>query len=77
MPKLPRSERRTYTPRLDFDRPPITLTTTELLEGIPEHLWDTPQFSDGQTPRQKAQHVSEYSCGSCRTVLFDLKARLA
>lgn len=76
MPKTPRSER-FWKPPTNFDRPPLTLTTTELLEGIPEHLWDTPQFSDGETPRQKAQHVSEGNCGACRTVLFDLKARLA
>ena len=78
MPRLPRSERRTYTPRLDFDRPPVTNKPEDLLAGIPEHLWDVPTFDfyDGDTPRQAAKHAAENGCLECRRQLDQLKETL-
>lgn len=77
MPRLPRNERRHYTPRIDFDRPAVPRpreTVEELLHDIPQKLWDQPAF-DGQTPRQVAQHVHEgEGCPACRCWLDDLRA---
>lgn len=42
--------------------------------GIPETFWDIP-LSDGETPRQKAIHISTgEGCTNCWFALQDLKA---
>ena len=77
MPRLPRSERRTFTPRLDFERPAVERrreSVAELLHDIPENLWDQPAC-DGQTPRQVAQHIAEGAgCQGCRYWLDEIRA---
>ena len=72
----PRYTSRSWQPPTNFDQPPLQESATDLLAGIPESIWDEPQFAfyDGNTPRQLAEHAAG-GCLECRRQLDQLKER--
>lgn len=69
----PRYSKRSWRPETNFDRPQLKETAEEILEGIPESMWDVALF-DGETPRQIADHVRLSGCLGCRGRLDEIRA---
>ncbi len=71
----PRYSTRSWVPRTNFERPAIERwrPLDDLLDGIPEAVRDVP-LPDGDTPRQKAEHINTSGCRVCWFALQDLKA---